>query len=63
MTGFSAPCKKERPLAAPIAIFNLVAQGSDVSPTIICNGLLIYVICLIKYIKKNLKKKDYDTYF
>jgi hypothetical protein len=54
MTGFSAPCKKERPLAAPIAIFNLVAQGSDVSPTI-CNGLLIYVICLIKYIKK-LKK-------
>jgi len=34
MTGFSAPCKKESPLAAPIAIFNLVPHGSDVSPAI-----------------------------
>lgn len=30
MTGFLAA----RPLAAPIVIFNLVAQGSDVFPTI-----------------------------
>lgn len=41
MTGFSAPCKKERPLAAPIAIFILVAQGSDVSPAITCNDMRI----------------------
>jgi len=42
MTGFSAPCKKERPLAAPIAIFILVAHGNDVSPAIIaCSGLII----------------------
>lgn len=34
MTGFLAACKKARPLAAPIVIFNLVAQGSDVFPTI-----------------------------
>ena len=29
MTGFSAPCKKARPLAAPIAILNLVPHGND----------------------------------
>lgn len=34
MIGFSAPCKKARPLAAPIVIFNLVAHGSDVVPAV-----------------------------
>ncbi|KAE8723584.1 hypothetical protein F3Y22_tig00012370pilonHSYRG00218 [Hibiscus syriacus] len=29
MTGFSAPCKNESLLAAPMAIFNLVPHGSD----------------------------------
>lgn len=30
MTGFSAPCRKASPLAAPIAIFNLVPHGNDI---------------------------------
>jgi hypothetical protein len=30
MTGFSAPCKKASPLAAPIAIFILVPHGNVV---------------------------------
>lgn len=30
ITGFSAPCKKARPLAAPILIFNLVPHGNEI---------------------------------
>lgn len=29
ITGFSAPCKKAKPFAAPIAIFNLVAHANE----------------------------------
>lgn len=29
ITGLSAPCKKARPFAAPMAIFNLVPHGNE----------------------------------
>lgn len=35
MIGFSAPCRKARPLAAPIAIFIRVAHGSEAEIPII----------------------------
>lgn len=35
MTGFSAPCKKARPLAAPIAIFILVPHGNDIESPVV----------------------------
>lgn len=37
MTGVSAPCKKARPLAAPIAIFNLVPHAKDSEIPVIRN--------------------------
>lgn len=40
ITGCSAPCKKARPLAAPIAIFTLVPHGNDIDiPSIIMSNL------------------------
>lgn len=40
MTGLFAPCKKARPLAAPIVIVNLVAHGSDVFPEITSKNMI-----------------------
>jgi len=37
MTGFSAPCRKASPLAAPVAIFNLVPHGRDTESPVIIN--------------------------
>ena len=43
MTGFSASCKKERPLAAPSAIFILDDHGNETEYPVITN-IYIYVL-------------------
>lgn len=59
MTGVSAPCKKASPLAAPIAIFSLVAHGIVVdTPNVIKKNQIdhIMVIAIHKKVAGPIRK-------